>query len=89
MYLSAVFDAISRDVSEDVLPSKTSKNGKVELTGIGTVDSTHPITVAVNGNEIKITTLADARISYENGKYLLDLTGFNPTDSISIKYFQD
>ena len=87
--LSAVFDAISRDVSEDVLPSKTSKNGKVELTGIGTVDSTHPITVAVNGNEIKITTLADARISYENGKYLLDLTGFNPTDSISIKYFQD
>ena len=87
--LSAVFDAISRDVSEDVLPSKTSKNGKVELTGIGTVDSTHPITVAVNGNEIKITTLADARISDENGKYLLDLTGFNPTDSISIKYFQD
>ena len=87
--LSTIFDAISRDVSEIALPSKTSENGKIELTGIGTVDSTHPITVVVNSNEIKITTLTDARISYENGKYLLDLTGFDPKDSISVKYFQN
>ena len=90
--LANIFEVISSEISGEPV-NTTSANGKIELSSKIYVDSKHPIIIKVNGTvNTTITSLptdAEGKLTFENGKYYLDLTKFNPKDKVTIEYFSN
>ena len=89
--LSSAFQQATGAITGEAEPEQ-STDGMIELTGVY-ADTEHPITITVNGTALEddITALPTDKTGYvilgDDGKYYLDLSKFNATDSITIEYF--